>query len=36
MNQILSDPAEFGKEILECKKSDHCIQNAFDVGWINK
>jgi hypothetical protein len=32
MRQILSDPAEFGKVVLERKKSDHCIQNADDVG----
>jgi hypothetical protein len=32
MRQILSNPAEFGKVVLERKKSDHCIQNADDVG----
>jgi len=32
MKQILSDPAEFGKAVLESKKRDHCIQNADDVG----
>ena len=32
MRQILSDPAEFGKVVLERKKSDHCINNAEDVG----
>jgi hypothetical protein len=31
MKQILSDPAEFGKVVLERKKSDHCIQNADDL-----
>jgi hypothetical protein len=31
MQQILSNPAEFGKAVLERKKSDHCIQNAEDV-----
>jgi hypothetical protein len=31
MQQILSDPAEFGKVVLERKKSDHCIQNADDI-----
>jgi hypothetical protein len=32
MKQILSDPAEFGKVVLDRRKSDHCIQNADDVG----
>ena len=32
MRQILSDPAEFGKAVLESKKRDHCIYNADDVG----
>jgi hypothetical protein len=31
MQQILSDPTEFGKVVLERKKSDHCIQNADDI-----
>jgi hypothetical protein len=31
MKQILNDPAEFGKVVLERKKSDHCINNADDV-----
>jgi hypothetical protein len=31
MAQILNDPAEFGKVVLEGKKRDHCVQNAdFD------
>jgi hypothetical protein len=28
MAQILNDPADFGKVVLEGKKRDHCIQNA--------
>lgn len=28
MSQILNDPAEFGRVVLERKKKDHCIQNA--------
>lgn len=31
MAQILNDPAEFGKIVLEGKKRDHCVQNA-DLG----
>jgi hypothetical protein len=31
MRQILSDPTEFGKVVLERKKSDYCIQNADDL-----
>ena len=31
MRQILIDPTEFGKVVLERKKSDHSIQNAFDI-----
>jgi len=31
MTQILCDPAEFGKAVLERKKSDHCIHNVFDL-----
>ena len=31
MRQILEDPAEFGKVVLERKKSDHCINNADDI-----
>jgi hypothetical protein len=31
MQQTLSDPADFGKVVLERKKSDHCIQNADDI-----
>jgi hypothetical protein len=28
MREILTNPTEFGKAVLEQKKSDHCIQNA--------
>jgi hypothetical protein len=28
MREILTNPTEFGKTVLEQKKSDHCIQNA--------
>jgi hypothetical protein len=28
MTQILNDPAEFGRIVLEGKKCDHCIMNA--------
>jgi hypothetical protein len=31
MRQLLGDPTEFGKVVLERKKSDHYIHNAFDV-----
>jgi hypothetical protein len=31
MKQILNDPAEFGKVVLDQKKRDHCIQNADDL-----
>jgi hypothetical protein len=31
MRQILDDPVEFGKAVLERKKSDHCIHNAFEL-----
>ena len=34
MKQILSDPAEFGKVVLERRKSNRCIQNADDVGGV--
>jgi hypothetical protein len=28
MKEILTNPTEFGKVVLEEKKSGHCIQNA--------
>jgi len=28
IKQILNDPTEFGKAVLERKKRDHCIQNT--------
>jgi hypothetical protein len=28
MREILTNPTEFGKVVLEEKKRDHCIQNA--------
>jgi hypothetical protein len=31
MAQILNDPAEFGKVVLEGKKRDNCIQNSDDL-----
>jgi hypothetical protein len=33
MKEILTNPTEFGKVILEEKKRDHCIQNAVLEGY---
>jgi hypothetical protein len=35
MKQILNNPAEFGKIVLERRKRDHCIQNADLEGCID-
>ena len=31
MRQILTDPTEFGKAVLERKRGDHCISNVEEV-----
>jgi hypothetical protein len=33
MREILTNPTEFGKVVLEEKKRDHCIQNADPEGY---
>jgi hypothetical protein len=33
MNEILTNPTEFGKVVLEEKKRDHCIQNTDLEGY---
>jgi hypothetical protein len=33
MKEILTNPTEFGKVVLEEKKRDHCIQNADLEGY---
>jgi hypothetical protein len=35
MKQILNNPAEFGKIVLERRKRDHCIQSAVLEGCID-